>query len=183
MTSITVAGTPMGQEALDRIVHRRTLVARVRHTLGSADPLRIDTTVYWPIVCVRATADGRWLRKEWSERAYGAVDLVTGRVGLIDADLPPLRTQEVDPAACVEPELDAGGARDKWDAFFRNYVERRRKPLQPPAYTVDTVEPMWLPHHVVSEGSQQLVVDPMTRRAEPLADFPPIHRMLTGTPA
>jgi hypothetical protein len=158
------------EEAAD-VVRRRSLSSRLRGRLGDHDPAEPVGTAYWPIAIVEATARSTG-RRRWTERVRGAVDLVSGRIGLVDEDVPVLECVQVEEAAVVPARLGRDVALDAWHTYFRDYVDRRRKPMSPPALSVDSVQRLWLEHLILADRDRQFLVDPVTHRADPIESFP-----------
>jgi hypothetical protein len=158
------------EEAVE-VVRCRSLTSRLRGRLADHSPAMLVGTAYWPIVIVEATARSTG-RRRWTERVRGAVDLVSGRIGLVDEEVPVLEAVRVEEAAVVPPRLGRTLALEAWHEYFRDYVDRRRKPMSPPALAVDSAERLWLEHLILSDCDRQFLVDPVTHRADPLESFP-----------
>lgn len=133
--------------------------------------------LYWPIALVHASAVSTG-RRQWTERVHGAIDLVSGRIGLVDVDLPPHDSVEADTDRLVKPRLGKSEALASWHEYFRDYVDRRWKPLRPPALSVDEVAQVWVEYQVVSSQGRLLLADPVTGRADDLKNFPWVEQTL-----
>lgn len=170
-TVLAVVDNGLGPRAATEAVRRRSARARLRALLGGEPDVRSHGPVYWPIAVVHATARSTG-RRQWVERVQGAVDLVSGRIGLVDAELPDLHHPDADERRMVPARLGPDAALATWHEYFRDHVDRRRKPLRPPALSVDRVERLWLAHQLVTADDRAFLVDPMTARAEEATDFP-----------
>ena len=177
-TTLDVLPLDMTPSQQEQVVRTRSILCRLRNRIGASEPIVTNGDIYWPVLFIHATADGRWLRKEWTERVYGAMDLITGRIGLVDAAVPCAEPRAVPESRRLAPAFRPAEALEKWHEFFRDYVERKRKPLQPPVYRVDDHVHAWLPHHVVAAGNTTFLVDPVTRRPEPIDDVPKVREQL-----
>jgi hypothetical protein len=154
-----------------RLVLTRSLRARMRSLVGDEPDVAILGPAYWPIAVVHATARSTG-RRRWVDRVQGAVDLVSGRIGLLDAALPEVATVTAAADQLVPARLSRQEALSSWHEYLRDWVDRRRKPLSPPDLTVDKIERLWLGHqHAVSQG-REFLVDPVSHRAEELKNFP-----------
>lgn len=176
-TTVQVLDAHWPHERVLAMVARRSLWARAGALVGRHEPASVEQELYWPVAIVHATAAGTG-RRQWVERVQGAVDLVTGRVGLVDLHLPPAEAVETDPARLITPRLDHEAATAAWHEFFRDHVDRRRKPLRPPALSADRVQTLWLRNTVVAAGSRRLLVDPLVARVEDLRHYPYVQRFL-----
>jgi hypothetical protein len=160
------------------VVDQRTLRARLTARWGGSRPTAEVESLYWPIAIIhaRATSTGR---RAWIEHTVAAIDLVSGRIGLVDEKVPLEREVEVRPESVIPPRLGRQNALAAWHDYHRDYVDRRRRPMRPPALEVERIEPTWLEHRLVTQGDQRFVVDPVTLRADPLEHFPWVARCLT----
>lgn len=175
---VDVLGQGLGDDQVDGLLRRRSMASRLRGFLGRApQPVSLDGTVYWPIALVHATAEGRG-RRRWVDRVQGAVDLVSGRVGLVDLDLPRPEAATVPEARCIPARVPRGVAELRWHEFFRDHVDRKFKPMTPPAISVDRIQQVWIPSHLAAVGGRRYLVDAMTRRVDELRDFPYVEAVL-----
>lgn len=173
-----VIQVPRSEQAACALVERtrRRGLGRLR----SAQPAQHLGEVYWPLALVWASAAGTG-RRQWREGLLGAVDLVTGRPGIVDVALPPLARQHV-ATGRIPPRVPRDRALLTWHDFHRDHVDRRRKPFRPPRLTVDRVELAWLPHQLVGCGTSRYLVDTLVRRVDPLEDFPYVREQVTADP-
>lgn len=176
---ITVLGSGLDEARVHDLVHGRTTVSRLRSMAGRAETVRIEHELYWPVALVHATAQSTG-RRRWVERVLGAVDLITGRVGLVDLDMPETREVHVEERDCIPARVPRQVAELRWHEFFRDHVDRRHKPMRPPALTIDRIERVWLPNHVVSVGSRRYLVDGMTARVDELSNFPSVEHLVSS---
>lgn len=181
-TSVAVetVGEELTGERLRELLRGRSSLSRLRGLVGAtAESVQLERTLYWPVALVHATARGTG-RHGWTERCQGAVDLVSGRVGLVDLDLPQTQERPVRSEDCIPARVPRGVAELRWHEFFRDHVDRRRKPLRPPALSVDRIAQVWLPSHLVTAGARPYLVDALTGRVDALADFPYVEDLLAG---
>lgn len=169
--SIGVLDSGLDDEQLRSIVHRRSLRVRAGHLLGRPERVTVGHSLYWPVAIVHASARSAG-RRQWVERVQGAVDLVTGRVGLVDVDLPAAEEVAARPERLITPRLTRAQALGAWHEYFRDYVDRRRKPLRPPTLVADRVDTLWLRNRLVTAGSKRLLVDPLVSRVDDLRNYP-----------
>lgn len=170
-TALAVVENGLDAGAAEQAVRRRSARARLRTRLGGEPDIRCHGPVYWPVAVVHATARSTG-RRQWVERVQGAVDLVSGRIGLADAAPAVLPHPDADQRRTVPARLGPDAALTAWHEYFRDHVDRRRKPLRPPALSVDRVERLWLAHQLVTADDRAFLVDPMTSRAEEATSFP-----------
>lgn len=175
--SVRVLDPGLDGDRIRALVRERSTLSRVRVLLGREEPIELERELYWPIALIHATAQGTG-RRAWTERVQGAVDLLSGRVGLVDVDLPPVRELPVPPADRIEARLSRSAAQAVWHEFFRDHVDRRYKPMRPPVLSLDRIDRLWLPNHVVSSAGRRFLVDAMVARVEELRNFPSIEQML-----
>lgn len=159
------------------VTERRSLTARLG-TLRGRSGARVVGAVYWPIAIVHARASSTG-RRQWTERTVGAIDLVSGRIGIVDEEVPRRSEVVVDHGTVIPPRLGRDQALADWRDYFRDYVDRRRHPLRPPGLSVERVEPVWVEQQVVEHGGHRFLVDPVTHRADPLEGFPWVEQHLT----
>lgn len=183
VTTIPVLDAELPAERVIQLVRGRSATARVRSLLGTAPQVAVLGELYWPIAVIRASAAGTFWGKPWTDRVLGAIDLVTGRIGLVDVSLPATRETTATDDARIEARLSQQEALAVWHEYFRDYVDRRRKPLRPPALTVDGFERLWLPNHLVSADGHSYLVDPLVGRVDRLRDFPGVARQLRASGA
>ena len=158
-------------EEAAEVVRRRSLTSRLRGRLEDHPPAALEGIAYWPIAIVEATARSTG-RRRWTERVRGAVDLVSGRIGLVDEEVRVLDSVYVEQGTVVPARLGRQTALDAWHEYFRDYIDRLRKPMSPPTLSVDSVERLWLEHLILTECDREFLVDPVTHRADPLESFP-----------
>lgn len=184
-----MSGTAAGHQRLDvlgrdlpeaevlELVRRRCVRARLRAVLGAPERVRGAGTLYVPVAVMEATATGTG-RRRWHDRTRGMVDLLTGRVGLVDRELSPLEPREA-PAGDVVPALVSPQQASRlWHEFFRDHIDRRRRPMQPPDLSLDRCERLWLPLHLVHVDGDSVLVDAITRRTDPVSLFPAVARFV-----
>ncbi len=178
-TVLDVLGARVDAADAVRSVERRSLGARLA-ALRGARGAHVAGTVYWPIAVIyaRATSTGR---RQWIEHTLGAVDLVSGRIGLLDEEPQVERNVCVDPRAVIPPRLARPSVLSAWHDYHRDYIDRRRRSMSPPALAVERVEPVWLEHSVVVQGDRRFLVDPVSHRADPLQHFPWIEQRLPAS--
>lgn len=176
---ITVLGPGLDEARVRELVHDRSINSRLRRMAGRSEVLEVDHELYWPVGLVHATARSAG-RRRWVERVQGAVDLITGRVGLVDLDVPDTRELHVDERDCIPSRVPRHVAELRWHEFFRDHVDRKHKPMRPPALTIDRIERVWLPNHVVSVGSRRYLVDGMTARVDELSNFPSVEHLVSS---
>lgn len=177
-TTLSVLDVARGRQQSIDLVRSRSTASRLRHRLGRGEPVSVGRELYWPIAVIHASAAGTFWGRPWTDRVLGAVDLVTGRIGLVDLDLPTTERVEAAPEACVAARLGQQRAEAAWHEYFRDYIDRRRKPMRPPTLTVDRIDRLWLPNHVASVGARTYLVDPLVGRVEELSCFPHVQQML-----
>lgn len=175
---VAVLGQPLAEARVRELLRRRSTASRLRAALGREQQVSLDGLVYWPVALVHARAEGQG-RGTWVERIQGAVDLVSGRVGLVDLQLEDPRWCTVQDAHRIPPRVPRGVAELRWHEFFRDHVDRRRKPMRPPALSIDRIQEVWLPAHLVTVGGRRYLVDALTARVDELADFPYVEGVLT----
>lgn len=141
----------------------------------------VERSVYWPIAVLTGTATGTG-RREWTHRSQGAIDLVTGRIGLLDRDVTDVRELEDLPEDRVPPRLSRQRAMDRWHELFRDHVDRRFKPLRPPRLSVDGLEALWLEHYLVRVGEHRFLVDSVTGSPRDVRSLPAGVVELCGPP-
>lgn len=176
---LRVLGHGVALERVEDLVRDRSAVARLRRLAGRPETVRVEHELYWPVALVHATARSTG-RRQWVERVQGAVDLVTGRVGLVDLEVPEAREVRADERDCIPARVSRTVAELRWHEFFRDHVDRQHKPLRPPALTVDRIERVWLPNHVVAVGSRRYLVDGMTARVDELSNFPSVEHLVAS---
>lgn len=169
-TSLTLVDRRVGAAEAVAAVERRSLLGRLRGRRPDGRGAEVVDTYYWPIAVVEATAKDTG-RRGWTDRTRGAIDLVSGRIGLVDTDLPTTEV-DVEERRLVPARLGPTRALEDWHDYFRDWTDRRRKPLRPPAFSVDRLQRLWLEHPVVALRGSLFLVDPATLRADPLEDFP-----------
>lgn len=177
--TVRVLGTGLDPARIHELMPGPSPLARVRRLLGGRldEQVRIGPQLYWPIALVHATARSTG-RRQWIDRVQGAIDLVTGRVGLVDLEIPPSReigAREVD---CIPARVGRSSATALWHEYFRDHVDRQRKPLRPPELSIDRMERVWLPNHVVTTAGRDYLVDAMVGRADDLRNYPVVEQML-----
>ncbi|WP_154402158.1 hypothetical protein [Ornithinimicrobium cavernae] len=177
-TTMVLLDVPRSRERSIELVRRRSLVSVVRERLGRGDPSVVDRELYWPIALVRATASGTG-RRQWRDQVLGAVDLVSGRIGIVDVDLPPTRELTAAEGDLIPARMSRTVAERLWHEWFRDHTDRRRKPMRPPALSVDQIERVWLPNHLVTAGGRRFLVDPMVGRVEDLRNVPSVEQLLS----
>jgi hypothetical protein len=170
-TTLQVIDNGLDAAAARRLVLTRSLRARMSSLLGGEPEVSILGPAYWPIAVVQATARSTG-RRRWVDRVHGAVDLVSGRIGLLDADLPGVTTLTASHDRLVPARVSRQEALGSWHEYLRDWVDRRRKPLSPPELTVDRVERLWLGHQHATVQGREFLVDPVSHRAEELKNFP-----------
>lgn len=175
--TVQVLEVDLDRERTRELVRERSVLTRLRVLLRREQPIEVEHDLYWPIALVHATASGTG-RRRWTDRVQGAIDLVSGRTGLVDVELPAAREVAVDPSERIPARLSRQQALEAWHEYFRDHVDRRHKPLRPPALSVDRIERLWLPNHVASSGGRSFLVDPLTARVDELKNFPHVERML-----
>ena len=180
-SKIVVLGPGLDEERVRELVLERSTGARLRRLLGREDAIHVEHEVYWPIALVHATASSTG-RRRWVERVQGAIDLISGRVGLVDLDVPDRREVQADERDCIPARLPRGVAELRWHEFFRDHVDRKHKPMRPPSLSVDRIERVWLPNHVVAVRDRRFLVDAMTARVDELSSFPSVEQMLASRP-
>jgi hypothetical protein len=121
---------------------------------------------------VAGTATGTG-RRQWTHRSQGAIDLVTGRIGLLDRDITGTREAPDLPEGRVPPRLSRERALRSWHELFRDHVDRRFKPLRPPKLSLDSVESLWLEHYLVRVGEHRFLVDSVTGAPRDVRALPP----------
>lgn len=175
---VDVLGRELPETEVLELVRRRTLRARLRAALGAPERVRSAGTLYVPVAVMEASATGTG-RRRWHDRTRGMVDLLSGRVGLVDRELPPREPREA-PAGDVVPALvPPQQASQLWHEFFRDHIDRRRRPMRPPQLVLDRCERLWLPLHLIHvDGGDSLVVDAITRRTDPVSLFPAVARFV-----
>lgn len=178
-TAVRVLDTHVDDSQARTLVRRHTLRGRVRDVFGGRPKVEVLGELYWPIAVVHATARSSG-RRQWVERVQGAIDLVSGRIGLVDVELPADREVEVGQERLIAARLGRAEALAAWHEYFRDYVDRRRKPMRPPGLSVDRVERLWVPHRVAVRGDARFLVDPVTSRAERMENFPSVAKMLAA---
>lgn len=159
-----------------RVVERRSLTARLTAIRGGRD-VQMVASIYWPIAVIEARASSTG-RRRWTEHTTGAIDLISGRIGIVDEEVPRQHDVSVDPETVIPTRLSRADALADWHDYFRDYLDRRRRPLRPPALSVDRIEPLWVEHQLVQQGEQRFLVDPVTRRADPLDHFPSVAQSM-----
>lgn len=176
--ALPVLGDGLDEARIHALVQGRSVLGRVRRLVGrTPEAMRVEAQLYWPIALVHATARSTG-RRSWVDRVQGAVDLVTGRVGLVDMVVPEVRDARVDPGDCIPWRLSRSTAELTWHEHFRDHVDRKHKPLRPPSLSVDRIQRVWLPNHVVAVDDRRYLVDPMVARVEPLEHFAGIEALL-----
>lgn len=181
--TLKVLGTGLDPARIHELVAGPSPLARFRRLLGGRpeEKVLIGPQLYWPIALVHATARSTG-RRQWIDRVQGAIDLVTGRVGLVDLEMPPSQEIGALQLDCIPARLGRVGAAALWHEYFRDYVDRQRKPLRPPELSIDRIERVWLPNHVVTTAGRHYLVDAMVGRADDLRNYPVVEQML-GTQA
>lgn len=174
---IQVLGEELAEAELLTLLLRRTLGTRLRTALGRTQRARSLGTFYTPVAVIEATATGAG-RRPWRDRTLGIVDLLTGRVGLADRSLPPLVERAVPAGAVVPARVPPQQASRLWHEFFRDHIDRRRRPMRPPHLTLDSCERRWLPLQVLDVAGGRVAIDPVTRRADPVTLFPALAQLL-----
>lgn len=159
VTRVIVAAVAPTEAA--RAAQRAVPKSRWRSLAGRLPLPVVERSVYWPIAVVTGTATGTG-RRQWTHRSQGAIDLVTGRIGLLDRDVTRLRELPGLPEERVPPRLSRQQALESWHELFRDHVDRRFKPLRPPRLSLDSVEALWLEHYLVRVGEYRFLVDSVT---------------------
>lgn len=176
-TALVLLDTPRSRERSIEMVRSRSLASAARERLGRGGSVEVDRELYWPIALVYAAARGTG-RRQWTDQVLGAVDLVSGRVGIVDIDLPPTRDLTAEDRDLIPARMRRPLAERLWHEWFRDHIDRRRKPMRPPALSVDRIERVWLPNHLVIADGRQYLVDPMVARVDHLRNFPGVEQML-----
>lgn len=180
-TTLHVIDNGLDAAAARGLVLTRSPWVRLRSLVGEEPDVQTLGPAYWPIAVIHATARSTG-RRQWVERVQGAVDLVSGRIGLIDAELPEVTTVSAPTARLVPARLSRREALRSWHEYFRDWVDRRRKPLSPPELSVDEVERLWLGHQLAASQGREFLVDPVSHRAEELKHFPWAEQALHAAP-
>jgi hypothetical protein len=163
------------------LVRRRAGGVLARLARGSSQHTRVVRTVYWPLAFFDASASTMTLRgRPWQARVATAADLVTGRLGVVDIDLPDLEPLAVSTADILAARWEPDELEDRWREFFRAYVHRRYRPLRAPELSIDRLRRAWLPYHVVAAGSRTYLVDLLTRRVDRLEDYEEVREVVAG---
>lgn len=146
---------------------------------GSQEEVEWLGMVFWPVAVAETLAIGAG-RHRWRERAYGAVDLVSRRTGLIDSRLEVTAVSPSPEDHVIVPRLRKEVAQTFWREYHRDRILRRFRPWKVPDVTHVGFERVYVAHHWTRVCDKDYLVDTMTQHAEELDHFPWVRDQVIG---
>ncbi|MCH7661819.1 MAG: hypothetical protein IH933_14990 [Euryarchaeota archaeon] len=189
-------------ETFERTLDEQTALERTRnlsfgqycrHWIADRlDRYSVDTDysvslVYYPdYIAYTSVTIRKTLGTTKSLRFLAGIDAVTGDVGEIDVELPPYRTNEIDPSRIVSSRIEDSEASDLWREWLFSYVSRYYRATAMPEYSLDELQLVYTPYWLIDKGTvgESLVVSDLTRRTSKVEEIEVIkefYRIHAGT--